>query len=536
MGIYYQIPYHRVVSLDIFWRDSQTSSRQNDKFIDHILQFTRLQYLILHDINNVDLQFLLEKSNYMELISLTIDSRQRPSSKTFKIVSLMLVKSNLQKLRWNNSDYNAGEMSWPEQCKLKYLSINSCLYSQYLHILHQLPYLETLQLTDCIMDMNNTFKSSSNLLFNSQLACLIITDCSLSTEHFRSLILKTLKLRELKIIFRSRMFTSVIDTYEWEKLVRIELNFLNRLEFFLSYTISADDTISFNSIIAPFRELFWLNEKRWFTVCESIIHSDEQDRISLFTIPITMDIPRFYGPLKELDLGYNRITDDGAKSFSQALQNNNVLEIIDLSGNRIGGDGARYLALILENNTTILELSLVYNRIEAEGAKYIADALQENTTLRMLNLDDNEIGAAGAHYLAEVLRNNKTLEKLNLKSSRIEADGAKYLADALRENTTLKMLDLSDNEIGAAGAHYLAEVLRNNKARTLTKLYLKDIPDQGGRYYKSRKTENMASILRNSTTLSTINLAREKIGSAGAQHIGDALRTNTVIFFHFLVF
>ncbi|CAF0790211.1 unnamed protein product [Adineta steineri] len=186
-------------------------------------------------------------------------------------------------------------MSWPNQCKLKYLSIHSCLYSQYLHILHQLPYLETLQLEKCIMDMNNMFESSSNLLFNSQLSCLIITDCSLSIEHLRLLILKTPKLREFKVIFRSGVFNSVIDIYEWEKFIRIELNFLNRLEFCVPYTNSTDNAISLNSIIVPFRESFWLNEKRWYTVCETVIGDYKENKILLFTIPFTMNIDDSYG-------------------------------------------------------------------------------------------------------------------------------------------------------------------------------------------------------------------------------------------------
>ncbi|CAF0838543.1 unnamed protein product [Adineta steineri] len=531
-------------------------------------------------------------------------------------------------------------MSWPNQCKLKYLSIHSCLYSQYLHILHQLPYLETLQLEKCIMDMNNMFESSSNLLFNSQLSCLIITDCSLSIEHLRSLILKTPKLREFKVIFRSGVFNSVIDIYEWEKFIRIELNFLNRLEFCVPYTNSTDNAISLNSIIVPFRESFWLNEKRWYTVCETVIGDYKENKILLFTIPFTINIDDSYGTittlnlysndigtfgtqyivdalvnnttlttlnivnnaigddevkymadlletststtlsmasneidakgmnflskafhknmtLKELGLEYNRATGDGAKSISEALQNNNVLKIINLSSNDIVVDGARYLTLILENNATVKVLNLDSNKISNSGAQYLFDDLQQNMSLTEISLYRADIANAGVKCVADVLRNNMTLQELNLESNRIKAEGAEYLANALRENTTLRMLNLYDNEIGAAGAHYLAEALRNNKTHTLTELFLKGIPDRQGRCHKSRKTENMAFVFRNSVafsqpdpvgdvdsycellklaeslrnnkTSSELNLTYKQIGSAGAQHIGDALRSNTTL-------
>jgi hypothetical protein len=86
-----------------------------------------------------------------------------------------------------------------------------------------------------------------------------------------------------------------MDIYEWEKLIRMELNFLQKLQFFISYKYSQNETIFLDKIIAPFREPFWLSEKHWFTVCDQSIHQSDINTILLYTIPLieSVDQPSF---------------------------------------------------------------------------------------------------------------------------------------------------------------------------------------------------------------------------------------------------
>ncbi|CAF4042201.1 unnamed protein product, partial [Rotaria magnacalcarata] len=188
-------------------------------------------------------------------------------------------------------EYEAKDMSWPIQCKLMYLKLRSCLYSEYLLLLLQLPCLKILELEECIMKTENMCTPSSNISFISQLTCLIITNCSVPIEYLRSLILETPKLRHLKLCYQKEIFKSVVDIYDWEKFIRTELNFLDTCEFLVCYKIAPNDKINLQLILAPFLESFWVNEKRWFICCEYVLgHST----IVLYTVPMNFNF-YYYG-------------------------------------------------------------------------------------------------------------------------------------------------------------------------------------------------------------------------------------------------
>ncbi len=97
-----------------------------------------------------------------------------------------------------------------------------------------------------------------------------------------------------------------------------------------------------------------------------------------------------------------------------ALDNNATLTSLDLSFNNIGAEGARSLAAALDNNATLMSLDLHYNNIGAQGARSLAAALDNNATLTTLYLGLNNIGAQGARSLAAALDTNRVLQHLDL--------------------------------------------------------------------------------------------------------------------------
>jgi hypothetical protein len=119
---------------------------------------------------------------------------------------------------------------------------------------------------------------------NGSLTCLIIHDCSLSAKHLKLIVSKIPTLRHLALTFRKKKrFESVLDIDDWETFVRMELNLLDRLEFFFSYELSSNDMIFLQSFVRPFQSPFWLKEKRWLVVCECIY--ENAPSISLYTLP-----------------------------------------------------------------------------------------------------------------------------------------------------------------------------------------------------------------------------------------------------------
>lgn len=79
----------------------------------------------------------------------------------------------------------------------------------------------------------------------------------------------------------------------------------------------------------------------------------------------------------------NRITRDGAKFLSNFLKADTYLETLDLGNNRIEDDGCIFLAeALMISNTHLKKLSIKYNRINAEGLCALFKALESvNKTL-----------------------------------------------------------------------------------------------------------------------------------------------------------
>ncbi|KAJ4461029.1 hypothetical protein PAPYR_2466 [Paratrimastix pyriformis] len=100
------------------------------------------------------------------------------------------------------------------------------------------------------------------------------------------------------------------------------------------------------------------------------------------------------------------------------------------------------LASLLHKNQTLTSLQLGYNRVGDEGACALAEALAHNHTLTYLDLYQNEIGPRGARALAAALSHNSTLEYLDLRHNPMEAEAVRTLVVALQANPTIKCVHL----------------------------------------------------------------------------------------------
>ncbi|XP_039682183.1 NACHT, LRR and PYD domains-containing protein 12-like [Perca fluviatilis] len=146
--------------------------------------------------------------------------------------------------------------------------------------------------------------------------------------------------------------------------------------------------------------------------------------------------------LRELDLGYNSISDDGVRKLVEGLSDQNCR----LKTIRLQGCGVTWLA-----------------------CEYLSPALRQSEKLQELDLSMNEIGDDGLRHLASGLRSPKCqLETLKLSQCNIEQKGCSCLASALQKNTGhLKVLDLSINMVGDEGA---IELFQKCDISQLTKL------------------------------------------------------------------
>ena len=172
--------------------------------------------------------------------------------------------------------------------------------------------------------------------------------------------------------------------------------------------------------------------------------------------------------LRRLNLGGNRIEDEGVRHLTEALPYSNCkLNSLNLSSGIIRDEGVKHLAEALTNsNCKLNSLKLSSCIIRDEGAKHLAEALthSRNCKLNSLNLSFNIRRDEGVKHLAKALtQSNCKLNSLNLSSSGIRNEGAKHLAEALtHSNCKLNSLTLSSNGISKEGLKHLAKILTHS--------------------------------------------------------------------------
>ncbi|CAF3983850.1 unnamed protein product [Rotaria sp. Silwood1] len=279
---------------------------EDDWFTELILlfdirQLIRLRSLTLFDLNDVELEHILRTVNFDSLLSLSIHFDEKKYGEAFDIVSSTIARLNVRRLDINTIGYKEKQITWPTECRLKYMIIDTCTYNQFKVMIHSLRYLENVSIKDCIIhDKNNRNVLLSASTSYSSLKSLTITESTLPTKYIQSLLSETPDLVNLKLISHKRQFDSLFDGAYWEKFVQTKLPLLIRFEFFFESCLSKrqqeydgtyyydekDDNnnthTSLNSIILPFRTPFWLDEKRWLVACDFLL---EDGDLRIYTIP-----------------------------------------------------------------------------------------------------------------------------------------------------------------------------------------------------------------------------------------------------------
>ena len=243
--------------------------------------------------------------------------------------------------------------------------------------------------------------------------------------------------------------------------------------------------------------------------------------------------------LTSLDLSLSRsITDTGVLYIAQALRQNRHLRSLSLRSCSVKDEGAVAVAAALTVNQSLTSIDLSYNKIGSLGCEKLIGALQadvySNSFVTSIDLTTNndiredlvtEIGTqlalncgppslkrdilairSGAaevldyhktsfsdQYVAllvDALRGNRSVRAIDLSQCMVESDGGELLAELLKTNTTLTSLNLSRNRIGVA-ASSLVKALHSNCS--LTRL---DISSNECNVYDEDRLEQLVELNR----------------------------------------
>ena len=285
-------------------------------------------------------------------------------------------------------------------------------------------------------------------------------------------------------------------------------------------------------------------------------------------------LKKHYMNPKVLDLSFNDIGDEGAKSLAESHLVD-TLEDLHLCGNRIGCNGfmhlgknfsrsttlrsfhasgnngkeggAAYIAEIFNQPHTALNTFIFSgNNIGKEGAQMISTALSTNSTLTHVDLSNNGITDVGAECVAEALNTHRGMITLLLSFNGISAEGMKKLAKSFSHYHALKKVDLDNNRIENDGAEALAEAVRHMSSVTVLNVAFNGIESRGlrkialvtassgsltslslsGNKISSDVAEDIHSLVSNSRILEVLSLDHHSLGEAGQIQIASGIASN----------
>ncbi|CDW86885.1 UNKNOWN [Stylonychia lemnae] len=111
--------------------------------------------------------------------------------------------------------------------------------------------------------------------------------------------------------------------------------------------------------------------------------------------------------LKYMFLQYNSLSDEAAKTFSEALIKSSInIEHLDLSHNKINDAGGELIAMSMSQNKSLSKLNLKRNNLKITSGAMFAKSVKSNKQIQYLNLDGNSVNINFIEEIAEILLQN----------------------------------------------------------------------------------------------------------------------------------
>lgn len=176
-----------------------------------------------------------------------------------------------------------------------------------------------------------------------------------------------------------------------------------------------------------------------------------ENRISSSDCVYIADLLRHNRSLKVLDLESNPIQDTGLKHLCTALVDSEVrrLETLQLWNTGITCTGMQFISFYLmkekfsHESIALRSLNIGKNRIGDEGLMALKPVLARNKSLERLGLASTRLSAVGVVTLAEIIAENKHLVRIDMRDNGVNAAGLIALSQALRHNTTMLKINFN---------------------------------------------------------------------------------------------
>jgi hypothetical protein len=310
--------------LSLRLRDNNKTPNQIKLFCSllDIRRFTRLRSATFEHPDEPELRTILKHIATCSLTSLSIDIGGlwfKRVSRVPGFLASVLNQRTLRKLCLHVS-HQLNEKSWPKQCTLHHLTMNSCTLGQYCTILQHSPLLQTVVLTNCQSIMKNVeemISPTSILPSFRQVKSLTLDSINYKTTNgFEFFLSMTPLLIHLRLTSQGTLF----NNSQWEEIVEAKLLFLTKFEFFFGYELDLHDQhADIPALIAPFQTPFWLG-KHWFVTCDYIVN---ERLINIYSVPICISVFSYVVESDKISCSTNPIK----KNDTTAMDNVHVLKL-----------------------------------------------------------------------------------------------------------------------------------------------------------------------------------------------------------------
>ena len=181
----------------------------------------------------------------------------------------------------------------------------------------------------------------------------------------------------------------------------------------------------------------------------------------------------------EIKMNYRHKLEIYIKEFSEALKQNNIVNILNLDRCKLGSHELEILSEAIIVNNNITELNLGDNNINEVGTGLIGKIIKFNKSITKLLVYQNKLCGEGFKIMMEGIQINKSLIHLNLNSNNIRDHGVEYIFEGLKSNSSIKEIGLGCNNITNLGANYISKSIRLNTTLQTLSLIKNDINDEG---------------------------------------------------------
>ncbi|XP_037116564.1 LOW QUALITY PROTEIN: uncharacterized protein LOC119128354 [Syngnathus acus] len=228
------------------------------------------------------------------------------------------------------------------------------------------------------------------------------------------------------------------------------------------------------------------------------------------------------GSLSHLDLSWNNLRDDGVEALAAGLAKPQcTLQVLKLRGCKLSKKSCEALASILSSPGSLRKLDLAYNDLRDDGLEALAAGLAKpQCTLQVLGLQRCKLSKKSCEALASVLSSPGSLRELDLGYNDLCDDRLEALAAGLaKPQCTLQVLKLQRCKLSKKSCEALASVLSSSRTLSHLDLSWNDLHDD-------RLEALAAGLAKPQCTLQDLGLVLCEIGTRGCVSLAKALRSN----------